>query len=1056
LPDKKKGFSLPDLSLTHPLATLLLLVGVVVVGILSYHRMGVDLFPRVQFPLVSVTVTDPGDSPRGITRDIALPLEGEVASLPGILHVHSTIVSGAVVVTAVFRDSELESDTLSRVTKAVDRVRGRFPSSVRSVRIKRENPTRQPLLWILFPVPSQGAAPNDTSLKKRAEEEDFVENSILPAISRMKGLRRVDLLLPPQREMQLRVTTQSLASVGGSLDSLASWLKDRSREYPAGAVASGGNQESFSVRGEPLTQEGLPRLLIPLPSGKTVPLSTLGTLSTAPREQGGVFRFDGRQAIALKVFARSGANLVTLSSQIRSRLSSLVSLQGRTPSSAGLSESPRFVILMDRSVEIGQNNRELLETLTLGGCLAVISILFFLGNIRETVVAAVAIPSSILAVFPALHLFGFTLNTLTMLALSLVVGILIDDAIVVVESINRHRALGESLTEAARTGVGEIARAVVATTFSIVAVFAPMAMMHGVLGEFFREFGWTVSLAVLASLLVSLTVTPVLAGRGEGASLAPSSRLFPGLARTGRRLGDVYERLLVGAMGRPVALILFSLVLLAGSLFLAERLPSNLIPEEDRGVFLVHLRVKGAPSLEKTDRLLGSLADTLRQLPPVRLVLAQAGGPKETLPSEGFLYVTLREAPQRTIPDTQVMDQVRKILAGMGELSGSVSRPGPLGGTGETPAFQCFLLGPDSQRLDKLGLDLANFLSTQKGIRDARSSSGGEVGQVVLHPTPAAMSRFGLSPGRLAGWLASLSEGEAAGDVQSPGGPLPLRLILDPSEIDSVKKLGALPFPVAPGRVLPLASLTTIGQELSGERLNRDDQSPSVTVSAELMPPLSLGETMDKVTQWAKRSLPPSYHLRYAGNADVLRDAKGQILLAIVVSVSGVFLILSFLFRSSLLPLVIMVSIPFGVVGAVLALWISGISVNMMGAIGLIILFGLVTKNAILLVDCANRQRRLGKSPQESAIISARTRLRPISMTTFAMVFGMLPMAVGLGSGGRIRESMALVVIGGLLSSMAFTLFLVPVVYARVESLSGRWRKGNILRMHREEENHGD
>ncbi|MDA8111139.1 MAG: efflux RND transporter permease subunit, partial [Nitrospiraceae bacterium] len=265
MPDKKKGFSLPDLSLTHPLATLLLLVGVVVVGILSYHRMGVDLFPRVQFPLVSVTVTDPGDSPRGITRDIALPLEGEVASLPGILHVHSTIVSGAVVVTAVFRDSELESDTLSRVTKAVDRVRGRFPSSVRSVRIKRENPTRQPLLWILFPVPSQGAAPNDTSLKKRAEEEDFVENSILPAISRMKGLRRVDLLLPPQREIELRVTTQSLATVGGSLDSLASWLKDRSREYPAGTAASEGSQESFSVRGQALTQEGLPRLLIPLP-----------------------------------------------------------------------------------------------------------------------------------------------------------------------------------------------------------------------------------------------------------------------------------------------------------------------------------------------------------------------------------------------------------------------------------------------------------------------------------------------------------------------------------------------------------------------------------------------------------------------------------------------------------------------------------------------------------------------------------------------------------------------------------------------------------------------
>ena len=1044
MPDKKKSFSLTNLALCHPLPTLLLLLGVITIGILSYLKMGVDLFPRVRFPLVSVTVIDPGDSPEGITRDIVRPLEEKIASLSGILHVHSTVVPGAAILTAVFRDSELESDTRSRVKRVVEDARARFPSSVRSIRVKRVNPTRQPLLWILFPETSSGEGGTADAFLRR-----FVRDTVVPGLSRIKGVERVELLLPPPLEMHLTLTPQSLKSEGGSLTALADWLRDRSREYPAGAVSSDGHETALSVLGEPLKESDLSRLQVPLPSGKTVLLSSLGALSKSSRKKGILFRFDGQPAVALKVFARSGANLVTLSSGIRARLATLA------PSKGDSSPAPRFTVLMDRSVEIGKNNRELLETLTLGGCLAVLSILFFLGNVRETVVAAVAIPASILAVFPALHLFGFTLNTLTMLALSLVVGILIDDAIVVVESINRHRAMEESLGEAARNGVGEIARAVVATTFSIVAVFAPMAMMHGVLGEFFREFGWTVSLAVIASLIVSLTVTPVLAGRGAVPGLESSSRLFPAMGRLGVALGDWYERWLMVAMERPILLTLFSLLLLGAALLLATHLPSNLIPEEDRGVFLVHVRVKGSPSLEKTDLRLEVLADSLRRLPAVKSVLSQAGGRQGALPSEGFLYVSLVDPSRRKMTDTQMMDQARKVLAGFSDITGTVSRPGPLGGTGETPAFQCFLLGPDSVRLDRLGQDLAAFLSSQAGIRDARSSSGGAEERLVLHPTPEAMSRFGLTPGRLAGWLSDLSNGKPAGNIETSSGEIPLRVGLVPSALDSVAGLGQLPFFVAPGRSLPLSSLSTIGTESSGERQNRDDQSPSVTVSAEILPPLSLGETMDRVNGWARSALPPSYHLRYAGNADVLRDAKGQILVAILVSIGGVFLILSLLFGSMLLPLVIMVSIPFGVIGSVVALWISGISVNMMGAIGLIILFGLVTKNAILLVDCANRERRLGRGPKEAAIISARTRLRPISMTTFAMVFGMMPMAAGLGAGGRIRESMALVVIGGLLSSMVFTLFLVPVVYARVEGLSARWTPGNSSRLHREEETHG-
>lgn len=1040
MPEKKKTLSLTDLALGHPSLTLLLLLGTIVAGVLSYLQMGVDLFPRVRFPLVSVTIIDPGESPGGITKRVVVPLEAEISALPGILHVQSTVVSGGAVVTAVFKDTELSSDTRARVGRAVRHLRAFFPKSVSSIRVKRENPTRQPLLWILFPerVGDPSAA--------------YVASTLVPALERLSGVGKVEALWPPQEEVRLTLTAETLKKEGISIPKLALWLRERGRDYPAGQVADDRQSTALEVRGIPLDRRNLSALSVPLPSGHSVPLSSIATISTGPRQTADLFRFDGKPAIALRVFAASGANLVALSSRIRLRLAALT-----RPGAPGLPvlKGIPAAVRMDRSIEIAKNNRELLETLVLGGLLAVLSILVFLGNLRETAVAAVAIPASILAVFPLVHLFGFTLNTLTMLALSLVVGILIDDAIVVLESINRHRSMGETLSDAARSGVGEIVRAVVATTLSVVAVFAPMAMMHGVLGEFFREFGWTVSIAVLASLLISLTVTPVLAGRSRRRGGSDDPRPFPAIVRFGRRVGDLYERGLEVAMDRPLLLILGSLLLLSGSLLLAKRLPWNLIPEEDRGSFLVHLRVSGSPSLERTDRILEAIAGKVRGLSGVRSVLARAGGREGTPPSEGFLYVTLVDLSRRTVSDTREMERTRKILVATPGVSGSVGRAGPLGGTGETPPFQCFLLGPDSKVLDRLGEDLVATLAAIPGMRDVRTSSGGAGSRIVVQLTPEAMARFFLTPGRLAAWLSTLTEGAPAGMVETASGLRPLRVLLSPSDALSMRKVGQLPFPVTPGRTVPLSSVAALRRETASLRENRDDRSPSLTVSAQILPPLSLGATMDSVDRWARKSLPPAYRLRYVGNADVLRDAKGQILTAVLVSVAGVFLILALLFGSLLLPLVIMVSIPFGVIGAVLGLWISGISVNMMGAIGLIILFGLVTKNAILLVDHANRQRRLGKDPREAARLSARIRLRPIAMTTLAMVFGMLPMAVGLGAGGRIRESMAVVVIGGLLSSMIFTLFLVPVVYARVVLLSERWGQVEEPRIHKEEERHG-
>ena len=1022
--DRRETLALTNRALKHPGLVLALLAGLCLFGAFSYLKLGVDLFPRVRFPLVSVTIQDPGESPAGITRKIVLPVEKALLGLPGIKHVHSTVLPGAAVVTAVFTDETLDASPERKVRKAVDGLSGTLPSGLPPVRIVRENPTRLPLLWIIVPLDGKGEGGSAFG-----KVWPFVAARIVPGIEKVPGVRKIVLLSPAKRVILVTLPAARMAATGLTSEGVALQLRERSREYPAGTLSSGGRSLAIDVRGLPLTLSGLSSFPVMLPSGTSAPLGSLARISEGDARTDLLFRFEGKPAIAIKVYPSNDANLVKVSRKIRHFLAGFQGKAGGTPSDF------QAVIRMDRSIPVAQNNRELLETLTLGAILAVLVILLFLGNLKETGVAALAIPASVLVSFPLLRVFHFTLNTLTMLGLSLVVGILIDDAIVILENIHRHRTMGESPFDAARFGVGEIGRAVLATTFSIVAVFAPMAMMHGVLGEFFTQFGWTVTFAVLSSLVISLTVTPALTLYGPAKpGSQPPPHLFPAVARGGRWMADLYGSLLVRSMSHPLLVGAASLLLLAGSLALATRLGSNLIPDVDQSAFTVHLRLEGSPSLHRTDEVVQEIASKVGAMRGVLSVFQQSGGRKGASPSEGYLYVNLLPRSKRTGADTEYMEKTRRILASIPGLRASVDAISPLGGTGASAPFQCFLMGKDPATLTDLSEKLRNYLKTLPGLRDVNTSSAGFLNVISVTPRPTDPPQWGITPGRLAQWISQAAAEHGAGSAETPDGSRKIVVLMEPSDAASLAAISKLPFPVGKGRVVPLSDVANVAEEKATQRESRDDGQPSVTLSANIYGKISLGEVMRKVDTWAKTGLPPSYSIRYAGNSDVLNDARSQIVMAIIVAVLVVYGLLSFQFRSLVLPFVIMLSIPFSLIGAILLLWISGISVNMMGAIGLIILFGLVTKNAILLVDYANTLGARGRTVREAALESARIRLRPVAMTTLAMVFGMAPMAVGWGAGGEIRESMAMVVIGGLLSSMFFTLVLVPVVYARVAS----------------------
>ncbi len=1021
--ERRETLVLTHYALKRPWLVLALLTVFCAFGVYSYLDLGVDLFPRVRFPLVTATFTDPGESPEGIIEKIVVPVESSLESLPGIKHVHSTVVPGAAVITAVFKEDSLSGQPERDVRKAVNSLSGILPKGIAPPQIHRKDLTRSPLMWIILPLPEK------TSSMKDEEVQQFVFREFLPRIRRVRGIQSVHVVAPPPVVMHVYLSAKKMAAFGLSPDSVSLQLRERSREYPAGALSSSDTSLTLDVRGNPLAKTGLESFHVLLPSGRTVPLSSIARISEGPANSSTIFRFEGKPAIALKLYPVPGSNMIRLSGRIRNLLRGL---EKGTGPRVSVPSDFRPTIRMDRSKPIEQNNKELLETLMIGAALAVLVILVFLGNFRETGVAALAIPASVLLTFPFLHFFRFTLNNLTMLGLSLVVGILIDDAIVVLENIHRHRSLGQSPLLAARRGVGEIGRAVLATTFSIVAVFAPMAMMHGVLGEFFREFGWTVSFAVLASLLISLTVSPSLIVLGAEGRIQEQRHLFAFAGGWGGSVKSFYRNTLEHALHHPVLVTVCCLLLLGGTLAMGKTLGWNLIPGEDQNAFTVHLRLDGSPSLARTDRTASDIASRIMALPGVRSLFQQVGGTQGVPPSEGYLYVSLSDRSERTEPDTEIMEKTRAILAGFPALKGSVDALSPLGGTGASTPFACFLMGGDPKVLASLSEKLQEAMRKIPGVRDVNSSRAGSLKIIMVRPKPSNPPEWGISSGRIAQWIAQMSTSYSAGFVETSHGRRSLVVSVDPLNVASLPAISDLPFPVGLGKILPLSTIATIDREMADQRMSRDDRRPSITITANLHGSTSLGEVMKKVNEWAKANLVSPYRIRYAGNSDVLNDARGQIAMAVTVGIFVVYGLLSFLFGSLILPFVIMISIPFSLVGAILGLWISGVSVNMMGAIGLIILFGLVTKNAILLVDYANTLIRRGRSVREAVLESAAVRLRPIAMTTLAMVFGMAPMAVGWGAGGQVRQSMAVVVIGGLISSMFFTLFLVPVVYERL------------------------
>ena len=1015
---------LSNFALKRPVFMTMIVLALVISGGVSYSTLGQNLFPKVPFPIISVTFQDPGTSSRMIETRLTIPVEDALSTLPGVQHIHSVTVPGASTVTLIFTDSTDSGKMFVLVQQKIQQIRQTLPDNVPAPVISRVRPTELPLLWILIPFETESSGSLD---------RQWIRLNVLGPIRALPGVSEVESIWPPDQVIHLWVSPKALAQNALSMDTLIGEIRQSSLISPTASITQGNKELLVETAGTAITRSSLNSLPITLPNGKQIPLKKLAKVQEGPESGDSVLRLDGKPAIGFKVYKKSSADGTAVSNEVHSLISriSWPPLWKSRPS-----------IKMDRSQFVRQNNRELLETLLLGGGLTVIVIFLFLGSVSATLIASLAIPASIVSTFFVMKIFHFTLNTLTMLGLSLVVGILVDDAIVVLENITRHRQMGAPPPQAAREGVGEIGFAVIATTFSIIAVFAPVAFMKGVFGKFFYEFGLTVSFAVAMSMLISLTLTPVMAAkfmrerrRRNGPQTAVLDRLLIWIRQK-------YRNALIWSLSHPGWVIGLTIGALGVVGLLFPFIGVDLVPRTDQGAYLVRMTAGSSSSLSYSDKRFLDVSDKVGKLPGIQSVFYQIGGTPQMPINQGYLYVEMKPRGDRKVSQEESMAMARTLFAGDIKDLTSVDHLSLLGGNGREIPLQIILMGPSRKILDNIGHHLARKMRKIPGLVDVASPEQETQQILTISPRSGVSEDKSMNVVALAHTLRLMLNESNVGSIENNQGNEKILLSLDPSETSHRSRFAALPILTGNGSVVPLSSVATINSSGESQKRVRDDRMPSVEENANIVDGETLGRAMQKIRHWIKTGLPDGYSYRFGGSGDVLTQAIEQFSIALILSVLAVYMVLASQFENFLTPFVIMVSIPVSIVGAILALWITGSSFNLMSAMGLIILFGLVAKNAILLVDYTNTLRNRGLECREALLQACPVRLRPVVMTTLAMVAGMLPMAFGWGAGGALRVPMALVVIGGLLSSMALTLIVVPVVYDRTIS----WYDAMILR----------
>jgi hydrophobic/amphiphilic exporter-1 (mainly G- bacteria), HAE1 family len=1022
---------LSDLSIKRPIFATVTILALVVLGIFSYRRLSVEMFPNVEFPVVSVVTTFPGASPETVERELSKRIEEAVNQVAGVKHVFSTSRESVSTVVVEFRLEEKVNDAAQEVRAKVASIRGTLPTGI-------EEPIIQKLDFNAAPVAA--LAVQSTSMPVR-DLTTLVEKKIKKRFESVAGVGKVDMVGGQKREIKVELDPVRLDSLGLGVNDVVNGIKSENTNTPLGRITRGTSEYPLRIEGKPDRADQYRQMVISQRNGRPIPLNEVAQVSDSVEEKRKLALVNDQPAIGLDIYKQSGGNQVELVDTIKKVMSKV---QKELPPGVTIT------LVRDGSIMTRESLADVQETLIIGGLLTVLIVFCFINSWRSTVITGVTLPISVISAFIVMNAMGMTLNVMTLMALSLAIGLLIDDAIVVRENIVRHLELGKDHMEASRFGTAEIGLAVFATTMSIVAVFVPVAFMKGIVGRFFYQFGISVAFAVLVSLFVSFTLDPMLSSRwhdpsihlqGKRKGIARWLELFNSWFDTN---SDKYQSAIGWALDhrKTVMGLAFASFVAGVAIFLT--LESSFMAQYDKGEFQISFQSAPDASLAETENRMQAVLAAIKDFPEIDHTYTTIGAGDSGTVRDGLLYIKLKERDQRKKDQFLLQRQVRERLQKVAGLTFSIEEVGQIGGA-QKP-LNVNLKGDDLTKLKQLAAKLKNELYKVPGIVDLSVTLENDIPEYRLRVDRDKALSAGVTTSDIVAALGRMVGGEAISTFEDEDGDavdVRVRLAADlrrnPAQIHDLKV--SVPDGNGGVKLVALGSLTSAVTAASPTEINRRDLARQITVSANL-DNLPIGTAVTYVEEASKRiNMPPGYSLNLSGEAEDMAESFGYMAESLLLAVIFVYLILAAQFESFLEPFAIMLSLPLSIVGMAGMLKLTGDTVNIMSLIGLIMLMGLVTKNAILLVDYAKVLReRDGISRREAVILAGRTRLRPIIMTTLAMIFGMLPLFFGIGAGAEMRAPMARAVVGGLLTSTILTLLVVPVMYTILDDFAG-WLK---------------
>lgn len=1016
---------LPNLSIRRPVFVVMQVLAVLVLGVVSYTRIGIDLVPNVEFPYISITTIYPGAGAQEIENQVTKPIEEAMSAINGLKNIYSTTAEGFSQAFLEFKIEVKVRDADSDVREKLSEIRSELPKNIEEPTIARFDVSATPVM--IFSLASD--LPLD---ELRTLAEDKVKNQI----QQTEEVAEVKLVGGLEREIKVEVDRKKLQAYNLAVEQVVGSLARENLNVPGGRVEI--EPQEFVLRSTGEFQEVSEIGKIPVANYQGIPvyLKDVAKIKDSFKELREIAQLNGRPSVSFIVYKQSGGNTVKVCDRLKKTIDRL-----RKELPAGTS----IEIASDQSKFIRRSVNETMRTLYLGAIFATLVIFIFLGNFRSTIIAALAIPTSILATFIMMNLFGYTINMMTLMGLSLCVGILIDDAIVVRENIFRHVEEGMEPEEASKFGTQEVGLAVMACTFTIIAVFVPVAYMSDIVGKFFRAFAFTVVFAILYSLWDSFTMAPMLSAKvlvkekKDKESLL--KRLFAPFNRGYSKLNRFYGELLAWSLNHKFLIIFASVILFLLSLGLTFFIGKEFMPQGDRGEFRVILETPVGTSILATERVATEVEKILFTYPEVQSAFTTIGL-EAGASNKGNIRVELVPLKERSKKTGEVEKEVRQRLAEMPGLKARVSMIGMFEGEEDYPII-LYIKGPEISVLEELSEKLLSIVEKIPGTADAdRSIRGGKPEMRVVVDREKA-SRLGISTAQVASTLRSLVDGTVATKLRQGEKEIDVRVILPPEQKNNFQDISSIDILTPAGMTVPLRSIAHLYEGSGPTQISRQNRERVAIVTANIVD-RPLGDVADDLNKkLADFPLPPGYKIEYRGDVEMMGDMFKNMILALILGVIFIYIVLGSQFNSFLHPFTIMLALPLAVVGALLAVFLTGKSFDMMAMVGVILLMGLVTKNSILLIDYTLTLRKRGMKREEALLTAGPIRLRPILMTSAAMIMGMLPAALGIGEGAEWRQAMGITVIGGLITSTLLTLIVVPVTYIVVDNF-GEFLKRNI------------